>query len=305
MGTQFTLRHYVPETDLPTLSRMLTEVEAHDHDGENTSEEYLRSMETWPNFDPDKNIWVAEVGVQMVGFGQILPKQAGLCSASVTVHPSWRQRGLGSQLFDLLLKRTHETQSKTMRTYANGYNHAGTAFLLKNGFSAIGQSGALFLPVAELPAVEFPTGYSLRRYRDSSDAASLTQALNACYRGMWGHQQEVDSADGYVEYYGREGIHLLFDPDGDVVSVCAAKPAGKQNERGISDLLDAPGVVQQHRHEDFQRPLVLAVMHWLRKQGERSVTLEFWGETEKALQAYRDLGFTQVTQLLSYQKELA
>ncbi len=38
--SDFLIRHYVPETDLSPLARMLTEIELIDRDGEETSEEY-------------------------------------------------------------------------------------------------------------------------------------------------------------------------------------------------------------------------------------------------------------------------
>jgi mycothiol synthase len=302
--THLTIRHYLPNADLPALLQLLITVEAHDHDGENISEEGLRAMEARPTFQAEKNVWVAEAEGQLVGFGQALPKESGQCSAYVAVHPEQRRRGLGQQLFDLILGRAREAQSTSLLIYANGFNQAATAFLHKQGFAAMGESGAMFLPVSDLPAAKFPEGYSLRRYDPSKDEVFLVQALNDCYRGMWGHQQEVESAAGYAEYYGTEGIHLLFDGAGQLVSVCAGKAAGRQNERGLSDLLDAPGVVQARRGENFQREMVLAVIDWLREQGQNPVTLEFWGETEKGLQAYRELGFKQVTQFLAYHKEL-
>jgi mycothiol synthase len=301
---RFNIRHYSPETDVSTLSQLLIEIESHDRDGENTSEEYLRSMSAWPNFDPDQNVWVAEADGQMVGFGQVLPKTAKRCSIYIAVHPSQREKGLGSQLLNLVLTRASETQSKTGLVYANGYNSASTAFLQKHGFVVVGQSGTMFAPVAELPAIEVPVGYSLHRYETMADAGILVKTLNDCYRDMWGHQQEVESAERYIEYYGVAGIHLLIDSNGDLIGVCAAKPAGKQDERGVSDLLDAPGVIQKYRHQDFQRLMTLAVMHWLRGQGKRPITLEYWGDDEKTLNTYHELGFALVTQLLAYYKEL-
>ena len=47
MKDSFTIRHYVPEQDLSALSRMLTEIESIDRDGEDTSEDYVRSMNEW------------------------------------------------------------------------------------------------------------------------------------------------------------------------------------------------------------------------------------------------------------------
>ena len=61
-NSQFKIRHYIPETDLPPLARLLKETEAFDRDGEETSEEYLRSALGWPNFRPAQDAWVVEMG---------------------------------------------------------------------------------------------------------------------------------------------------------------------------------------------------------------------------------------------------
>ena len=98
MEHSFTIRHYVLEQDVSALSRMLTEIESIDRDGEETSEEYLRSMTEWPNFDPDQNVWIAESNDKFVGYGQALPKDDRACSIYVVVHPTHRRKGLGSKM---------------------------------------------------------------------------------------------------------------------------------------------------------------------------------------------------------------
>src|SRR5512133_3676255 len=106
----FSIRHYVPEQDLSSLSEMLTEIEALDRAGEETSEEYLRSMVEWPNFDPAQNVWVAELDGKFVGYGQILPRQGSPSTLYVVVHPSQRRKGLGGRLLSLVLTRAQEAK---------------------------------------------------------------------------------------------------------------------------------------------------------------------------------------------------
>jgi mycothiol synthase len=300
----FTIRHYIPEQDLSPLSRLLTEIETMDRAGEETSEKYLRSMSEWPNFDPDRNVWVAEANGNLVGFGQILPRLATPSSVYVVVHPTHRRRGLGSQLLTLLLSRARETRSKIVLVYAKGRNTASNDFLKQHGFDVAGTSGVMVAPVTPLPQAEIPSGYSLRRYPELGNPQIVVQALDTCYRDMVGHRQNVTSADRYINYYGQEGLHLLFDEEETLIGVCAGKPQGKIDERGLSDLLDAPGLIKPYRHRGFQRFLTLAVISWLRGQGAYPVTLEYWGDEEDALTIYRDLGFQLVDQQIAYHREL-
>jgi mycothiol synthase len=303
--SNFSIRHYLPETDLSLLSRMLTEIESIDRDGEETSEEFLRSMMEWPNFDPNQNVWVAEWDGGLVGYCQILPRPETHCSVYVVVHPSQRRKGLGSTLLSLVLARARETKSKTIIVYAAGHNAASCAFLKHHGFEVTGTSGVMVAPMAELPQAEIPAGYFVRRYPEQGNLTIVVQALDQCYKDMVGHRQNVTSADRYVNYYGEDGIHLFFDTSDTLIGICTAKAEGKTDERGISDLLDAPGLIKEYRQQGFQRFLALTVMHWLREKGARPITLEYWGDDEKAIAIYRDLGFELVNEQIAYHKELA
>jgi mycothiol synthase len=304
MENSFAIRHYVPEQDLAALSRMLTEIESIDHDGEDTSEEYLRSMNEWSNFDPDLNVWVVESNGSLVGYGQVLPGAQGHSSIYVVVHPTYRRKGLGSKLLALALSRASETDSKSILVYANTHNSASNLFLKQHDFDVAGTSGVMVAQVTDLPQAEIPAGYALRRYPEIGDPQIVVQALDTCYRDMVGHRQNVTSADRYMNYYGEEGIHLLFDEHETLIGVCAGKPQGKTDERGVSDLLDAPGLIEEYRQRGFQRFLTLAVMNWLREKGTLPITLEYWGDDEKAIDIYRDLGFELIQQQITYHKEL-
>jgi mycothiol synthase len=304
MQNSFTIRHYVPEQDLSALSRMLTEIESIDRDGEDTSEDYLRSMNEWPNFDPDQNVWVAVANGALVGYGQILPRTQTPSSVYVVVHPAQRRRRLGSQLLALVLSRAAETDAKSILVYANAHNSASNRFLKQHGFEVAATSGVMVAPVTDLHGAEIPSGYSLRRYPELGDPRIVVQALDTCYRGMVGHRQNVTSADRYINYYGEEGIHLLFDEKNVLIGVSAGKPQGKTDERGVSDLLDAPGLIKEYRHRGLQRFLTLAVMNWLREKAARPITLEYWGDDERAIEIYRNLGFELVNQQITYHKPM-
>jgi mycothiol synthase len=304
--TEFEIRHYNPETDLSFLSRMLTEIESIDHDGEETSEEFLHSMIEWPNFDPDQNVWVAESNGNFIGYGQVLPRSDNPSTIYVVVHPNYRRKGLGSQLLALALSRINATHSRNILIYAAGHNTASNAFLKHHEFEIAGTSGVMVAPVAELPRAEIPAGYVVRRYSELGNPAIVVQALDQCYKDMVGHHQNVTSADRFINYYGSEGIHLLFNENGTLIGICTAKPEGKTNEHSseVSDLLDAPGLIKEYRQQGIQRPLTLAVMNWLRQKGTRPITLEYWGDDENTIAIYHNLGFELVNQQITYHKEL-
>ena len=310
--SDFSIRHYLPEQDLLSLSRLLTEIESIDRDGEDTSEEYLRASLSWPNYRPDQDVWVAEAEGRLIGYGVALEQPSQRCTIYVVVHPSQRRRGLGSRLLALVLERARELGSQNVLVYANENNEASNLFLAQRGFRRVGTSGSLKLSAPiEAEPVEFPEGFTLKPYSQVNDPLILRQALNECYRGMWGHQyndnpsEEELKSPRFLKYYNPEDILLLFDARNAIFGICSLKPLGKQEANGeLSDLLDGPGIIQPFREQGYQRPMVLAGIEHLRQKGNRPITLEFWGDDERALDIYRSLGFKMVNRYIAYHQEL-
>jgi len=312
MENSFTIRHYVPEKDLSELSRLMTEIESMDRDGEDTSEEYLRASLAWPNYRPAQDVWVAESRGKLVGYGVALEQPSQRCTIYVVVHPSQRRKGLGSQLLELTLTRARKLGSKNILVYANEQNKESDLFLKHHKFQQVGSSGSLKLNTEkEIPSAEFPKGFTLKKYSEVNDPLILLKALNICYQDMWGHghndnpTEEELKSPRFLHYYDAEDILLLFDEKDSILGICSLKSQGKREGNGeLSDLLDAPGIIQEHREQGYQRPLVLSGIQHLRKRGARRITLEFWGDNENALNIYRSLGFEMVNRYVAYHKEL-
>ena len=312
MPDPFTIRHYFPEKDLSELSRLLTEIESIDRDGEDTSEEYLRASLAWPNYRPDQDVWVAEGEGKLVGYAVALEQPSQHCTVYVVVHPSQRRKGLGGQLLALMLNRARALSSKHILVYANERNKGSDLFLKYHKFQQVGSSGSLKLNTeTEMPSAEFPKGFTLKKYSEVNDPLILLKALNVCYQGMWGHQhndnpsEEERKSPSFLHYYDGADIFLLFDEKDSIFGICSLKSQGKREGNGeLSDLLDGPGIIQEYREQGYQRPLVLAGIQRLREKGTRPITLEFWGDNENALNIYRTLGFEMVNRYNAYHKEL-
>ncbi len=306
------IRHYVPDKDLHSLSLMLTEIEAIDQDGEDTSEEYLLASLQWPNYRPEQDVWVAEVDGKLAGYGVVLEQPSHRSTIYVVVHPSQRRNGLGNQLLDLALTRARALGSKVILIYANERNAASNLFLKHHGFDVVGSSGAMKAGDGlQSHPFEWPAGFTLKKYSDVNEPVVLLTALNDCYLDMWGHQHSEERSEEelrsprFLKYYRGQDILLLFDAQGVVCGLCSVKSDGKRDESGNKvDLLDAPGVIMQYRQEGYQRGLVLAGIEHLRRHETHPIVLEFWGESEEVLSIYRSLGFEMQNHYITYHKEL-
>ena len=309
---EFKIRHYIPEKELGSLSRLLTEIESADRDGEDTSEEALRTALTWPNYRPNQDVWVAELDGQLVGYAVALEQPSRRCTNYAVVHPSWRRMGLGSQFLELTLNRACELDSRDILVYANEHNEAANLFLKYHQFQRVGSSGMMKAAATiKVPSFEFPAGFALKRYSEVNEPRILLQALDDCYLDMWGHQrnenrsaQELQSPR-FLKNYNADDILLLFDEKGAITGFCSMKAeARKEADASFADLLDAPGVIKEYRDLGYQRQLVLAGIQHLRQKGTRPITLEFWGDSENALDIYRELGFELTQHYIAYHKEL-
>ena len=312
MSTFFSIRHYIPEKDLHNLHLMLTEIESIDRDGEDTSEEYLLASLQWRNYRPAQDVWVAEADGKLVGYGVALEQPSERCTIYLVVHPSQRRQGLGSQLLELTLNRARELGSTSILVYANEHNAGSNSFLKHHDFQPVGSSGSLKAPASiEVPAFEFPAGWTLKKYSEVNESHTLLNALNMCYFGMWGHgynptpSEEDIKFPRFLHYYKPEDILLLYNEKDEVVGICSMKSEGKKDRDGeISDLLDGPGIIQEHRDKGYQRQMMLAGIQHLRQRERRPITLEFWGESKSALESYREIGFEMAYHLITYHKEL-
>ena len=250
--------------------------------------------------------------VPLVGYGVALEQPSLRCTIYVVVHPSQRRQGLGSQLLEMTLDRAHEFGSQGIMVYANDHNTASNLFLKKHGFQQVGSSGSLKAPASvNVPAPEFPAGFALKKYSEVNEPRTLLNALNMCYQGMWGHQHNDNPSEEelrsprFLKYYSAEDILLLYNEKKEVIGICSLKSEGKKDGNGeVSDLLDGPGILQEYRDKGYQRQMVLAGIQHLRRHHTHPITLEFWGESEAALNSYRELGFEMVNHYIAYHKEL-
>lgn len=312
MQNSFTIRPYMPETDLSQLALVLGEIESIDHDGEDASEENLRNALTWPNYRPSLDSWVAELDGRIVGYASALEQPAQECAMYAVVHPAQRRKGLGSQLLELALSRAREFGSRKILIYANERNHAAQRFLEHYEFQQVGSSGVLKLDTREdFPSPEFPQGFSLKKYSEVGEPLVLLKALYICYQNMWGHRhndnpsEEERRSPRFLKFYSPDDILLLFDDRDSLCGICTLKSEGKREADGrLSDVLDGPGIIEEYRNAGYQRQLVLAGIQHLRLKGTRPISLEFWGDNENALNIYRSLGFEMVNRFIAYHKEL-
>ncbi|GAC1454066.1 MAG: hypothetical protein PVSMB4_14730 [Ktedonobacterales bacterium] len=308
----FTFRHLEPNTDLSPLVRLYVAVESADHDGRDTSEARLREQLGRPGHNPRLDCWVvesAEAPNELIGFSGVWKDPNGESADIVgLVHPAWRRRGIGRVLLSQIQMRARALGAASINVYGNSRTRAPIAFLRDHRFQPVGTHTLMRAP-GNIPvgAPAWPAGFNVRSYAAVQQAPLLADAMTRCYDGLWGHHAvtEADLAKWLPEWT-MDGIFLAFDSGGEVAGVCRAEPSRRlSTQRGEpTGYIDAPGVLPWRRDHGLYLPLLLTALQYLRAQRLAAIEMESWGDDERNLELYLQVGFDVARQAVLYRLNL-
>ena len=306
------IQPFSPDRDIPRILSLRTAAEAIDQDGIEISEQVLRLQLNLPGHDPLHDRWVIENPQDPSNLvaSALIRRSPGAATAdaNILIHPDFRQRGLGTVLLDRIIDRAHQLEVGAIQIYANARHKDASAFLHVHGFVPLGAYTELRLSrAAHLPPVIWPYGYTLHTYAEVQDLSILTQAMNLAYIPLWGHQEVSEQEmSSWLPDFNQQGIFLVFSEKGRVIGISRTEPSPERSQvnHETTGYIDAPGIVPQHRRLDLYRALVLTGIRWLRDQGQALVEMESWGDKLEVLKMYRELGFTDMRQLVCYELKL-
>jgi mycothiol synthase len=309
---KISIRSFSPDQDIPQILSLYALAEAVDQEGMEINEQAFLAQLDLPGHDPFHDRWVVDApdsssSVIASSFIRLTPG-ASIADANIIVHPDWRRRGIGSVLLSRVIERAHQLKAGSIQVYANVKHPGASSFIQKHGFVSQGAYTELRLTEAvRLPPVIWPYGYTMRSYIEVQDLAILTQAMNLSYIPLWGHHEvSEDEMASWLPSFNQQGLFLVFSEKGRVIGISRVEPSLERTQKNgkPTGYIDAPGVVPQHRRLDLYRALVLTGINWLRNQGQTLIEMESWGDKLEVLKMYRELGFKDLRQLISYELTL-
>jgi mycothiol synthase len=306
------IRTFSPDQDIPRLLSLYAAVEAADQEGIEISEQTIVAQLNLPGHNPALDRWVIDgpdgssslIASALI----ILSPGTKIANANIIVHPNSRNRGVGSLLLSKVNERAYQLKADSIQVFVNTKHTDASDFLQKRGFISQGAYTELRLTKdIRLPPVIWPYGYTVHPYSEILDHTILTQAMNLSYIPLWGHREVTENEiASWLPEFNQQGLFLVFSEKGRVIGISRVEPSPERTRKNgnPTGYIDAPGVVPQHRRLDLYRALVLTGINWLYNQNQTLIEMESWGDKLEVLKMYRELGFMDIRQLVSYELKL-
>jgi mycothiol synthase len=292
---RYVTRRFAPG-DLAALVTLFNAAPETARYADEVSREALEAQLTWPGHSPERDRWVVAdraAPERLLGYSSVYksPTTPRADLLGVT-HPAARGHGIGSALLRLALVDAAALGATDAALYVNDLDVPVAAWAQRRGFAPVGAFTALLAEGGRaFPAPIWPAGVMIRAWRDAGDIATLVEASNRCYAGLWGHN--VTTADEWSRWLPEmdtRGIFFLYSGQGELIGIVRTSQQ-EQDARAVG-VVDAPGVIAEARGDGLYRPLLLHAIAWLAPQGLAEIRVESWGDAPAVMAEYQALGFS-------------
>jgi len=291
----YTIRNYFPD-DFDQYLEMRVESEQLDPSGRFISARALKDGLGKPNFEPQKDLFIAESNAKLVGYLSVT-LEPGIQRALLEgmVHPRHRRKGIATKLLSGSMQRVRASGVKVAQISVLENNSAAKNLLTKLEFRYIRDFFEMRLDLSRalLPAVKHNAITSRRLKRDEVDL--LTKIQNRCFADSWGFNPNTAEEIAYrLNMQGRspEDVILTF-LENSLVGYCwtirdAEENAKRGQRKGCIHML---GVDPDYRNQEIGKAILLGGLEDLKRDGVEIAELTVDCENPAACALYESVGF--------------
>ncbi|GAB3592188.1 mycothiol synthase [Angustibacter peucedani] len=233
---------------------------------------------------------------RLAGYAHLDPTDAVEgSSVEVVVHPELRGQGVGRLMVEHLEQLSPDGR---LRLWAHGQQSPARALATSLGYLSVRELWQMRRSLrAALPAVELPTGYSLRTFRPGVDDEAWLAVNAAAFadhpeQGSW----TLDDLQHRVaeDWFDAEGFLVLDGPDGDLAGFHWTKVHGAtDHDHDPIGEVYVVGVAPAHQGKGLGRQLTVAGLRYLRAAGLTQAMLYVDADNTAAVHTYQRLGFSR------------
>lgn len=319
-------RRYLGETDNLAFMEIRNAANRADNVQEyQTIEEVNTAYKTLRNTDMVKDIYIAEVDGEMVGFGRtswgvVESENMYRYFNSFIVHPEWREKGIGRAIQPVMeqrlleLSQQHSDDAKKYMETWNGETEVSKTNLVKRfGYQPARYFFEMKRDLNEtLSEAQMPAGLEIRPVTPDH-YESIFYGDNEIFRDHWGHE---DAKDGDFERWLKEVETIpAYNPENWVIAWDGDEMAGllltgiheeSNEELGLNEgWMHVIGVRRPWRKLGLASALIAESMQRFKALGLDTAALGVDTDNSTgALGLYTRHGFKQTDKFTSWRKEI-
>lgn len=318
------LRHFRGESDFPGIVDVYNRANKADNIDRVTSiESTAATYANLKNSDPYKDMLIAEVNSQMVGYSRVVwwkelngPYLYGHFGFIV---PEWRGKGIGTTMLHHNEARSREiaaghqhAQAPMFDTFASNTQPVLAEMLESEGYKPVRYGIDMVKPdLDNIPELPLPEGIETRPVKPEHLRAIWKAEVEA-FKDHWGADETEESdferwKNAYPETFKPELWQIAWDGDR-VAGIIRNFIDYRQNEqfkrkRGYTEDIS---VGREWRRRGLARALLARSFQTLKEQGMTEAALSVDTENPNgALQLYQSMGFEEVRRQVVYRKPLS
>ena len=306
-NSSYVIRNYRPG-DFNNFFQLHSESEQFDRSGRYITPEILAESLYRPHYSPAKDLFLAEMDGEIVGFCNLTPElRIGRVLFDILVHPKHRRAGIATELFQYAVKRAKEYGARVAQAEVPNTNLAGKGLLTSLGFRSVRRFYEMRLELNDFnrPEEEYTLG---SRCLKSGDETKLTQIQNRSFSGTWGFNP--NTTEEIVYSLNRRGcspgdVILLLNGD-EVISYCWTTVNSEENlALGTSKgRIHMMGVDPDFRGKGIGKAVLFAGLSYLNDKGIKTAELTVDSENKTACAIYESVGFKVHSSIVWYEKAL-
>ncbi len=274
--------------------------------GRTLSPERLAMRLKHPGYDPERDMFLAESGGNLVGYLNIQP-ESGISRVilSCWIQPEHRRKGLARELLGHALKHAGELGSKALHVNISENNEAAVTVLERLGFALVRKFLDIRLDMEKVDWQEIDRGKLDCRCLLPGEEEKLVGIQNRAFSDHWGFNPNTVEDIVYDLNRGSSSYeNVVVACDGDRFTgycwIDIPVWSGADGEkRGVIHMI---GTDLVYRGTGAGRRVLLAGLLGLRDRGIEATTLTVDSENTVALALYESVGFEHRSTSLWYEK---